>query len=85
MNHFPVRLLITVAALMHPFQYDLHCSAPKYNSITHAAAAPSKLDAATIIRSAETELYNIIEKIYATVSKIAALKLDFDAKAKKKK
>ena len=44
MNHFPV-LLITVAALMHPLQYDLRSSAAQDNSITHAAAAPSNLDA----------------------------------------
>ena len=37
---------ITVAALMHPLQYDLRCPAAKENSITYAAAAPSNLDAA---------------------------------------
>ena len=47
MNHFPVLLLITVAAWMHPLQYDLRSSAAKDNSITHAAAAPSNLDAAS--------------------------------------
>ena len=41
---------------MQPFQYDLQSSAAKDNSITHAAAAPSNLDAATTMRSAETEL-----------------------------
>ena len=61
MNHFPVLLLITVAALMQPFQYDLRSSAAKDNSITHAAAAPSNLDAATTMRSAETELQSTIE------------------------
>ena len=30
---------------MQPLQYDLRCSAAKDNSITHAAAAPSNLDA----------------------------------------
>ena len=40
---------ITIAALMQPFQYDLRSSAAKDNSITHAAAAPSNLDAATTI------------------------------------
>ena len=35
MNHFPVLLLITVAALMHPLQYDLRSSAAKGNSITY--------------------------------------------------
>ena len=46
---------ITFAALMQPFQYDLRSSessAAKDNSITHAAAAPSNLDAATTMRSA---------------------------------
>ena len=67
---------------MQPFQYDLRCSAAKDNSITHAAAAPSNLDAATTMRSAETELQNTKE-LRATVSKIAASKPDLDAKAKK--
>ena len=43
---------ITFAALMQPFQYDLRSSAAKDNSITHAAAAPSNLDAATTMRFA---------------------------------
>ena len=43
---------------MQPFQYDLRSSAAKDNSITHAAAAPSNLDAAITMRSAETELQN---------------------------
>ena len=42
----------TFAALMLPFQYDLRSSAAKDNSITHAAAAPSNLDAATTMRFA---------------------------------
>ena len=67
---------------MQPLQYDLRCSAAKNNSITHAAAAPSNLDAATTIRSAETELQNTIE-LRATVSEIAASKPDLDAKAEK--
>ena len=56
---------------MQPLQYDLQCSAAKDNSITHAAAAPSNLDAATTMRSAETESQNTIE-LRATVSEIAA-------------
>ena len=51
---------ITIAAWIFPFQYDLRCSTAKNNSITHAAAAPSNLDAATTMRSAETELQNTI-------------------------
>ena len=74
---------ITVAAFMQPLQYDLRSSAAKDNSITHAAVAPSNLDAATTMRSAETELQNTIE-LRARASKIAAPKPDLDAKAKKK-
>ena len=51
------------------------------NSITHAATAPSNLDAATTMRSAETELQNTIE-LRATASEIAAPKPDLDAKVK---
>ena len=82
MNHFPVLLLITVAALMHPLQCDLRSSAAQDNSITHAAAAPSNLDAAIPMRSAGTELQNTIE-LCAMVSEIAAPKPDLDAKAEK--
>ena len=63
---------------MRPFQYDLRSSessAAKDNSITHAAAAPSNLDAATTMRSAETELQNTIE-LRAMASEIAAPKPD---------
>ena len=83
MNHFPVLLLITVAAWMQPLQYDARSPAAKDNSITHAAAARSNLDAASTMRYAETELQNTIE-IRATGSEIAAPKPDLDAKAKKK-
>ena len=69
---------------MQPLQYDLRCSAAKDNSITHAATAPSNLDAATTMRSAETELQKTIE-LRATVSKIAASKPDLDAKAEKRR
>ena len=58
---------------MQPFQYDLRSSAAQDNSITHAAAAPSNLDAATTMRSAETELQNTIE-LRAMASEIAAPK-----------
>ena len=60
---------------MHPLQYDLRSPAAKDNSIAHAAAAPSNLDAAITMRSAETELRNTIE-IRATGSEIAAPKPD---------
>ena len=79
---------ITIAAWMQPLQYDLRCSAAKDNSITHAAAAPSILDAATTMRSAETELQNTIKlraTVFATVLEIAAPKPDLDTKAEKKR
>ena len=38
---------------MQPLQYDLRCPAAKDNSITHAAAAPSNLDAAITLRFAD--------------------------------
>ena len=60
---------------MLPLQYDLRCPAAKDNIITHAAAAPSNLDAAITMRSAETELQNTIE-LGAMVSEIAAPKPD---------
>ena len=66
---------ITIAALMQPLQYDSRCPAAKDNSITHAAAAPSNLDAATTMRSAETDLQSAIE-LRATASEIAAPKPD---------
>ena len=43
---------IIIAALMQPLQYHLRCLAAKDNSITHAAAAPSNLDAAITLRFA---------------------------------
>ena len=49
---------ITIAAWMQPLQYDLQSSAAKDNSITHAAAAPSNLDAAIPMRSATTASTN---------------------------
>ena len=70
---------------MQPFQYYLRNPAAKDNSITHAAAAPSNLDAATAMRSAETELQNTKE-LRATASAIAAPKPeDLDAKAEKRR
>ena len=68
---------------MQPPQYDLRCSAAKDNSITHAAAAQSNLDAATTMRSAATELQNTIE-LRATASETAAPKTDLAAKGQKR-
>ena len=68
---------------MQPLQYYLRDPAAKDNSITHAAGAPSNLDAATTMRSAETELQNTIE-LRARASAIAAPRPDLDAKEKKR-
>ena len=75
---------MTIAAWMQPLQYDLQSSAAKDNSITHAAAAPSNLDAATPMRSAETELQNTIE-LRAMASEIAAPKPDGSRRQSEKK
>ena len=56
---------------MQPLHCDLRCPAAKNNRMAHAAAAPSNLDAAIIMRSADTELQSTIE-LRATVSEIAA-------------
>ena len=69
---------------MQPFQYYFRDPAAKDNSITHAAAAPSNFDAATTIRSAETELQSTIE-LRATASKIAAPKPDGSRRQSEKK
>ena len=55
----------------------------KKSSITHAAAAPSNLDAATTMRSADIELRNKRE-LRAEASEIAAPKPDLDTKMTKK-
>ena len=69
---------------MHLLQYDLRSPVAKDNSIAHAAAAPSNLDAAITMRSAETELQNTIE-LRTTASEIVAPKPDLDARAKKRR
>ena len=69
---------------MQPLQYYLRCPAAKENSITHADAARSNLDAAITMRSAETELQSTIE-LRATASEIAASKPGLDAKAAKRR
>ena len=69
---------------MQPLQYYLRDPAAKDNSITHAAAARSNLDAATTMRSAETELQNTIE-IRATASEIAAPQPDGSRRQSMKK
>ena len=58
---------------MKPLQYDLRCPAAQDNGITHATAAPSNLDAAITLRSAEIAAWEI-----------AAPKPDLGAKARKK-
>ena len=66
---------ITVAAFMQPLQYDLRDPAAKNTNITNAATARSNLDAAIIMRSAETELQNALE-LRATASEIVAPKTE---------
>ena len=75
---------MTIAAWMQPLQYDLQTSAAKDNSITHAAAASSNLDAAITMRSAAAELQTPIE-LRATVSAIAAPKPDGSRRQSRKK
>ena len=60
---------ISIAALMQPLQYDLRCPAAKDNSITHTPAAPRNIDAATTMRSAETDLQNTKELRARTFAK----------------
>ena len=48
---------------MQPLQYDSRLSAAKDSSITHAAAAPSNLDAAITMRYRDIELHHI--ELYA--------------------
>ena len=67
---------------MQPFQYDSRGPAAKDISITHAAAAPSNLDAAITMRSAQTGLQKT--ELRARASEIAAPKPYLDSKAKKK-
>ena len=57
---------ITIAALMQPLQYELRCPAAKDNSIAHAAAAASNLDAAISLWSATRDLTSA--KNYAHVA-----------------
>ena len=82
-TQLPKKFWNTIAALMRPLHHDLRCPAAKDNSITHAAVAPSNLDAAITMRSADTELQDTLEP-RAKALKIAAPKLDLDAKGKKK-
>ena len=56
---------------MQPFQYDLRSSAAKDNSITHAAAAPSNLDAASTMRSATGDSKTPYNYAHTTTPKAA--------------
>jgi hypothetical protein len=67
---------------MQPRQDDVRDQAAKENNITNAATAPSNLDAATTMGSAEIESQNTIE-LQATAMKIVAPKPDLDARAKR--
>ena len=67
---------------MQPLHHDLRCPAAIHNSITPAAVAPSNLDAAITMRSADTELQSTTE-LRAKALQIAAPKLDLEATGKK--
>ena len=75
---------ITIATLIQQFQYDWRRPAAKDNSITHAAAEPSNLDATITMRSPDIELQNALVLLRAAALEIAAPKPDLGAKAKKK-
>ena len=62
---------MTIAAWMQPLQYDLQSSAAKDNSITHAAAAASNLDAATPMRSATGDSKTPYNYAHTTTPKAA--------------
>ena len=72
---------ITIAALMRPLPYDLRCPAAKDISITHAAAAPSNLDAA-INHDAICKGRVAKHKNYTQRRQKLQPKADLDAKAK---
>ena len=62
---------MTIAAWMQPLQYDLQSSAAKDNSITHAAAAASNLEAATPMRSATGDSKTHYNYAHTTTPKAA--------------
>ena len=72
---------MTIAALMRPLQYNLRDPAAKDNSIKHAAMAPSNLDTATTMRSADSELQNTVG-LRAKASEIATPNSDPTPKQK---
>ena len=74
----------TIAALMQPLHYDLRCPAAKDNSIMHAAAAPSNLDAAIVYNAILRYWTAKHNRTIATAWEIAPPKPDLGAKAKKK-
>ena len=62
---------MTIAAWLQPLQYDLQSSAAKDNSITHAAAAASNLEAATPMRSATGDSKTPYNYAHTTTPKAA--------------
>ena len=62
---------MTIAAWMQPLQYDLQSSAAKDNSITHAAAAASNLEAAIPMRSATGDSKTPYNYAHTTTPKAA--------------
>ena len=67
---------------MQPFHHDLRCPAAQDNSITHAAAAPSNLDAAATMRSAQTQLLNAIDFFQFRTVEDVETKLSFETSFK---
>ena len=74
---------MTIAAWMQPLQYDLQSSAAKDNSITHAAAAASNLEAATPMRSATGDSKTPYNYAHTTTPK-AACSHPYNAAKKKR-
>ena len=66
-----------------PLRFTVDSCKRQWCYITHAAMAPSNLDAAIAMRSAETELQNT-KQLGTTASKIAAPKPNLNARTKKK-
>ena len=74
---------------MQPLQCDSRRSDAKHNSITLAAAAARNVDAATPLRSADTEFQSAME-LRTPAPQIAAIlhlqnRMDLDAKAEKRR
>ena len=74
---------MTSSTWTQPTQHDVRGPAAKDKNITQAGVKPSNLDAASTMRSAETELQSTME-LGAKPFESAAQKPDLDASAEKK-